>query len=151
MVTGGVANVIGNANVGNLGTSGLIVATGNISTSNAIGINNTSILSGTVTTSSTTANQTISTVQITSTTITGVEFIVKGVDSTGAKYSVATVMAVTDGTLADYSTFGTVNLGGSIGSLAVNITSVGLNSNIELQVTPASSNSTVWTTQYRVI
>jgi hypothetical protein len=76
-----------------------------------------------------------------------VEYIVKGVDATGTKYSVATVVAVTNGTTADYSTFATVNLGGSTGSLLVNISG----SNIELQVTPASSNSTVWTTQYRVI
>ena len=45
------------------------------------------------------------------------------------------------------STFGTVNLGGYTGSLAVNISS----GSIRLQVTPSSSNSTVWTTQYRVI
>ena len=59
----------------------------------------------------------------------------------------ATVQAVTDGANVDYSTFGTVLLGGYTGSLAVNI----VGSNISLQVTPASSNSTVWTTQYRII
>ena len=66
---------------------------------------------------------------------------------TGTKYSVATVMAVTNGSSSDYSTFGVVNIGGGTGLLAVNITG----SNIALQVTPASSNSTVWTTQFRVI
>jgi hypothetical protein len=59
----------------------------------------------------------------------------------------AMVTAVTDGTSVDYSTFGTVNLGASTGSLAVNISG----SNVELQVTPSSSNSTTWVTQYRTI
>jgi hypothetical protein len=59
----------------------------------------------------------------------------------------ATVQAVTDGANADYSTFSTVNLGGQTGVLAVNIVS----GNVALQVTPASSNSTVWTTQVRFI
>jgi hypothetical protein len=69
------------------------------------------------------------------------------VDATGAKYSVATVVSVTNGTTADFSTFATVNLGGATGTLSVNIVS----SNIALQVTPASSNATIWTTQFRVI
>jgi hypothetical protein len=76
-----------------------------------------------------------------------VEYLVKGVDLTGTKYSVATVMAVTNGTISDFSTFGVVNIGGGTGALSVNITG----SNIALQVTPTSSNSTVWTTQFRVI
>ena len=79
--------------------------------------------------------------------MTGVEWIVKGYDSAGSKYSMAIVTAVTDGTDADYSAFGTVNLGGPTGTLAVNISG----SNIELQVTPASTNSTVWVTQFRTI
>jgi hypothetical protein len=40
-----------------------------------------------------------------------------------------------------------VNLGGSPGSLSVAY----VTGNIVLQVTPASSNSTVWTTQIRTI
>jgi hypothetical protein len=40
-----------------------------------------------------------------------------------------------------------VNLGGLTGALAVNIVS----GNVALQVTPASSNSTVWITQVRFI
>ena len=155
-------NVSGNANVGNLGTGGLIIATGNVTGGNLITagiaiansgvqISNSAIYVGNLTTTSTGANQTIATLQINGTYATGVEYLVKGIDSTGTKYSVATVVAVTNGTTADYSTFATVNLGGSTGTLAVNITTASGNSNIALQVTPASSNSTVWTTQYRVI
>ena len=151
LTTGGVLSVTGNANVGNLGTAGLIVATGNVSgnnlsASNTVSIGNTAINWATVTTTAITANQTIAIVPLTG-NITGVQFLVKGIDSSGAKYSVATVQAVTNGTSVDYSVFGGVALTGTTGTLAVNIVS----SNVQLQVTPASSNSTVWTTQYRTI
>ena len=79
--------------------------------------------------------------------MTGVEFLVKGYDSPGAKYSVATVLAVTDGTDADYTIYGTVRIGTTTGTLAVNVSS----GNVLLQATPSSSNSTVWTTQIRTI
>ena len=133
--------VTGNVTGGNLITTGVAVA------NSGVQISNSAVYFGTLTTASTSPNQTIATIALTSSYITGVEYLVKGVDSTGAKYSVATVVAVTNGTNADYSTFATVNLGGATGSLAVNISG----SNIALQVTPASSNSTVWTTQFRVI
>ena len=120
-----------------------VVGSANIS--NAVKIGNTTTTWGTVTTTTVTANQTISSVAVTG--ITGVQFFVNAVDATGSKYSVATVQAVTDGTAVDYSTYGTVNLGGYTGSLAVNISGGFL----RLQVTPASGNSTVWTTQYNYI
>ena len=150
----GTLNVTGNLVAGNLTTGG---AGGNVSGANVVSANtlvasvgvqisNSAVYFGNITTSSTTANQTIATLSL-SGYVTGVEYLVKGVDATGAKYSVATVVSVTNGTTADFSTFATVNLGGSTGTLSVNIVS----GNIALQVTPASSNSTVWTTQYRVI
>lgn len=130
----------------------LVNGTANVTTANVSGtLNlgntsvNTAITWGSVTTSSITANQTIA--SFSATGVTGVEFLVKSIDSTGSKYGVATVIAVTDGTNVDYSTFGTVNLGGYTGALAVNI----VGGQVRLQVTPSSSNSTVWTTQYRVI
>jgi len=129
-----------------------VTGTANVTTANVSGqVNlgnstvNTGISWASTTTSAVTANQTIA--SFSTTGVTGVEFLVKAVDSTGSKYGVATVQAVTDGTAVDYSTFGTVNLGGYTGSLAVNI----VGGQIRLQVTPASSNSTVWTTQYRLI
>jgi hypothetical protein len=128
------------------GTANLV----NIQT-DKVDIGNTIITNGGTTTVSTSANQTIATFKITSTDITGVEFFVKGIDSSGAKYSVAKVVAVTNGSNVDYSTFATVNVNGTTGSLSVNLVTSGGNSNIELQVTPSSSNSTVWTTQYRLI
>ena len=136
-ITGNLG-VTGNFSVGNLEANILVANT-------AVEVGNTTISSGSVTTTSITANQTIATYTVSG--VTGLEFIVKGIDSTGSKYSMATVQAVTDGTNADYSTFSTVNLGGQTGVLAVNIVS----GNVALQVTPASSNSTVWTTQVRFI
>jgi hypothetical protein len=109
-------------------------------------VGNTAVRQATVTTTAVTANQAISSVAVSG--ITGVEWLVRGVDGIGQKYSVATVVAVTNGVDAvDYSVFGTVNLGSTTGTLAVNLSG----SNIELQVTPSSTASTVWVTQYRTI
>jgi hypothetical protein len=171
-VTGQVANALvagtvytaAQPNITSVGTLTSLSVTGNVSTGNISGTNGnltTANVSGNIilgnasvttaiswasaTTTAITANQTIASFSVTG--VTGVEFVVKGIDSTGSKYSVATVQAVTDGTNVDYSTFGTVNLGGFTGSLAVNV----VGGFVRLQVTPASSNSTVWTTQYRFI
>jgi filamentous hemagglutinin len=139
---------IGNVSVGNLSTGSL---SANTFTVNELDIGNTAITANTVTTTAITANQTIATYAITGTAVTGVEFLVKGHDTPGAKYSVATVLAVTDGNISannvDYTIYGTVRIGTSTGVLAVNIDS----GNIALQVTPSSSNSTTWTTQIRTI
>ena len=142
----GYLSVSGNTTGANLITTGVVQSnTANISTFVTLG--NTNIQWGTATTTAITAGQVIASVAVSG--ITGVEFLVKGVDSTGGKYSIATVQAVTDGTtVVDYATFGTVLVNGT----PTGILSVALNSgNIELQVTPASSNSTVWTTQFRTI
>jgi hypothetical protein len=139
---------IGNVTVGNLSTGAL---SANSFSVNSLAIGNTAINANTVTTSSITANQTIATFQLSGSNVTGVEFLVKGYDTPGAKYSVATVLAVTDGNIStnnvDYTIYGTVRIGTSTGALAVNINA----GNIALQVTPTSSNATVWTTQIRTI
>jgi hypothetical protein len=145
----------GNIYGANLDVSGNINSTGNLSANNfsanvfiantAIEIGPTIIYAGNITTSSITANQTISQVPVVG--VTGVEWLVKGYDSSGAKYSMAMITAVTDGATAEYSTFGSVTLGSTTGTLAVNV----VGANIALQVTPSSSNSTVWVTQYRTL
>jgi hypothetical protein len=144
IVTATGANITGNLGVsGNFSVGSLV--SDNLTANLSVFVGNTTISWGTVTTTGITANQTIKSFSVTG--VTGIEFLVKGIDSTGSKYSVATVTAVTDGSNVDYATFGTVNLGGQTGVLAVNIAS----GNVALQVTPASSNSTVWTTQVRFI
>jgi len=144
VVTATGANITGNLGVsGNFSVGSL--QSDNLTANLSVFVGNTTISWGTVTTTTINANQTISSFSVTG--VTGIEFLVKGIDSTGSKYSVATVTAVTDGSNVDFSTFGTVNLGGQTGALAVNVVS----GNIALQVTPASSNSTVWTTQMRFI
>jgi hypothetical protein len=144
-----------NLYAGNIDAAGNITSTGNLSANNftantfvantAVEVGNTAIEWGTVTTTSISAGQIIA--QAPYSGVTGVDFIVKGTDTTGAKYSMAHVTAVTDGSNVDYTTYGTVFLGSSTGTLSVAISG----SNIVLQVTPSSSNSTVWTTQYRLI
>lgn len=133
---------------GNLDTPGNVNAT-NIDANGSVIIGNSTITTATTTTTSIGGNQTISSYTMTGSGVTGVEWLVKGVDDNlvAPKYTVVTVQAVTDGTDVDYTLFGGVYLGGTTGSIAVNI----VGSAIELQVTPASSNSTVWTTQYRLI
>jgi hypothetical protein len=141
----GYLSASGNTTGANLITTGVVQSnTANISTFVKLG--NTNIQWGTATTTAITAGQVIASVPVSG--ITGVEFLVKGVDAAGSKYSIATVQTVTDGTTADYATFGTVLIGGlPTGTLSVAINA----SNIELQVTPSSTNSTVWTTQFRTI
>ena len=144
VVTNTGANITGNLGVsGNFSVGSLVSE--NLTANLNVFVGNTTISWGTVTTNTITSNQTIASLNVTS--VTGLEFLVKGIDTTGAKYSVATVQAVTDGANVDYATFATVNLGGTTGSFVVNVVS----GNIELQVTPASSNSTLWTTQVRFI
>ena len=140
-------SVSGNASAGNISATNGNLTTANVSGNLILGNASvtTAISYGSVTTTAITANQTIA--SFSATGVTGVEFLVKSVDATGTKYGVATVIAVTDGTNVDYSTFGTVNLGGYTGALAVNI----VGGQVRLQVTPASSNSTVWTTQYKFV
>jgi len=156
----GNASITGNADVGNLNTSGaggnITMSGGNLTGANVVSANtftaasdvnigNTQVGWGTTTTSNIDANQTIA--QFSTTGIAAIEFLVKGVDTTGAKYSVATVTAITNGSNVDYVTYATAFLTSGTGALAVNISG----GNVALQVTPASSNSTVWTTQYRVM
>jgi len=135
--------VTGNVSTGNISGTAANLTTANV-TGNVI-IGNSTVSAATLTTSAATAGQIIAQFPVSG--VTGVEFLVKGIDSGGAKYSVATVQAVTDGANADFTVFGGVTLGGYTGSLAV---SVG-GGNLRLQVTPATANSTVWTTQYRFI
>ena len=140
-------SVTGNVTGGNISATNGNLTTANISGNVILG--NTSVTTAiswaSATTTSITANQTIASFSVSS--VTGIEFLVKGTDAAGSKYSVSKVIAVSNGTSVDYSTFGTVNLGGFTGSLAVNI----VGGFVRLQVTPASSNSTVWTTQYRFV
>ena len=157
-INGNTANFSGNVFVGNsssnvnITTDGNVTATGTVNAydanvGNSITLGNTAVYWATVTTSTIAANQTVAQIPIAN--ITGVEFFIKGVDQNGVanKYSAATVMAVTDGTNADFVIYGTTFIGATTGGLVVNI----VGSNIALQVSPASTNSTVWTTQFRTI
>jgi hypothetical protein len=133
---------------GNVSTGNISGTTANLTTANVTGnviIGNSTVSAATLTTTTNTAGQIIAQFPVSG--VTGVEFLVKGIDSGGAKYSVATVQAVTDGANADFTVFGGVTLGGFTGSLSVGVAG----GNLSLQVTPATANSTVWTTQYRFI
>lgn len=153
---GNVATTInGNANVFVISTDGADLTgnfnlTGNL-TANALTSNNGVILGSTgiqwaeLQTTAVTPDQAI--VSIDASTCRGIEFFVKGVETSGAKYCIATLQAVHDDSNVDFSSFGTVYKGSSPGAISV----IWNSGNIELVVTPTSSNLTVWTTQYRTI
>jgi hypothetical protein len=134
--------------VGNLTISGSLIA-GNIKlndiSSNTVTIGNSSIGAFTTTTTTASAGQILA--EVSSATNRAVEFFVKGEEVAGGKYSVATVVAVHNGTDIAYDVYGTLQIGGYTGSLGVN----NAGGKIQLTVTPSTSNSTVWTTQYKTI
>jgi hypothetical protein len=137
-------SVTGNISGGNVSATSANLTTANV-TGNVI-IGSTTLTAGTVTTTATTPAQTIASFPVSGTT--GIEYLVKGVDAAGSKYSVAKVVAVTNGTDVDYTVFATVNIGTVTGSSLQVVVDTG---NLKLQVTPATSNSTVWTTQYNLV
>ena len=153
VVQGNIANA-NNISVTNLINGNTANFSGNVispsvKANTSVIIGNSSITWSNVTTSAITANQTIASYTLTGSGVTGIEWLVKGVDDNlvTPKYSVATVQAVTDGSSVDYTLYGTVNIGSTTGMLAVNI----VGSTVRLQVTPSSSNTTTWITQYRTI
>jgi len=152
LVVYGGAGIGGNLNIlGNFSTANNITAQGNATVSNSVTLGNTSLAWTTVTTTSTAANQTLANLQITGSTITGIEFLVKGIESAGAKYSVSSVLLVTDGSNVNWTTYGTVRLGNSTGDLAAGTIIDGGNNYVQLWITPSSANSTRWVTQFRTI
>ena len=148
LVVSGNANVTTNVNVTANITANNITSNNRVSATN-IKIGNSYIYANTVTTSSTNAAD-LASFMITNTDVYGIEYIVKSYDAAG-KYSMATVQAVTNGVDVNYVTFATVRLGNTTGVLSVTRTAVGPDVSINLVATPSSSNSTVWTTQYRLI
>ena len=138
VVTTDGANITGNLNVSGDFTAGNVKLSG-------VKLGNTSIQSATKTTTSVTSGQII--VQFPMTDVRGVIFDVTAEEPLGGKYGMATLSALSNDTGIDYAVYGTVNMGGATGSLSVDL----VGSNIALLVTPASSNSTVWMTQYRLI
>ena len=152
LITYGGAGIGGNLNIlGNFSTANNITAQGNATVSNSVTLGNTSVAWTTITTTSTAANQTLANLKITGSTINGIEFLVKGVESAGAKYSVSSVLLVTDGSNVNWTTYGTVRLGSSTGDLAAGTIIDGGNNYVQLWVSPSSANSTQWVTQYRTI
>ena len=146
----GNANVTTNVNVTANVTANNITSNNRVSATN-VKIGNSYIYANTVTTISTTPTE-ICSFMITNTDVYGIEYIVKSFDGAASgKYSMATVQAVTNGLDVDYVTYATVRLGNTTGQLSVTRTAVGSDVSINLIATPSTGNSTVWTTQYRLI
>jgi hypothetical protein len=154
-VSGQVANALvsgtvytaAQPNITSVGTLTSVVVSGdaNIAGEVRIGASEISTIAAATVTTSTTSQTALATFAISG--INGIEFLVKGVDATSGNVSVATVLSVTDGSTVDFSVYGQAFLTGPAGTLAVGINGADL----ELLVTPAATDSTVWTTQYRFI
>jgi hypothetical protein len=97
------------------------------------------VRTSTLTTNSVTANQVL--FNVPQATFRSAEFIITGVDTTGAKFQSTKILAIHGGsTNADYTEYGSVQVGGVVGTFSV----VADGTNLKLQVTPASSNSTTF-------
>ena len=154
-VSGQVANALvsgtvytaAQPNVTSVGTltSVSVSGTANVAGNINVGTNEISTLAAATVTTTSTSQQAIASFAVSG--VNGIEFLVKGIDATSGNVSVASVLSVTDGSTVDFVTYGQSFLTGSAGVLAV-----GLNgADLELLVTPAATDSTVWTTQYRFI
>lgn len=151
--SGGNANVVVVTNTG-ANVAGTLNVTGNVvlgnTTANSYTVGNTSIKAATLTTTATTAGQTIVSVDVYGTSIRGIEFFIKGENSTDNKYRIATVSAVHDSN--GHVDFSETTVATGSGSLSPGTLSVTMSGTvISLVVTPAFTSSTVWTTQYRTI
>jgi hypothetical protein len=157
-----VGNVIGNlANGGTVvgidgadgditlsvdGTANVVVATASgIDVTGAVKVRTvTSIDAATLTTVATTQ---VPVASIADGVGVAVEFLVKGYDVTSGKFEMCTILAISSGGAVDYTVFGNTQIVGTPGAVMVAVSG----GNIQLFVTPASTNSTVWTVQYRTI
>lgn len=152
-------SVIANANlsitngimtVGNANINVLTLPAYNIATSSYSATVSTKIRSSTVTTTATTTDQVIASVPVAE--ARGAIFDIKSEQNNSPsanRYSIATVYCVHNGSAVEYTVVGTVQVpvGTSTGTLGVSLQS----GTLYLTVTPASSNSTLWSTQFRTI
>jgi len=144
------ANINGNLHVTGDFTVGNLSAT-DIKLKEVI-LGNTTIDAGTFITTSTDPDQTIITMLISPLTgslpsVRAVEFFVKGEEVLGNNYTVASISAIHNGSNVEYAVYGKISIGNAAGTFSVALA----NGNINLNVTPTSSNRTVWTAQYRTI
>jgi hypothetical protein len=104
----------------------------------SVTLTNSRIQSDTATTTAVTANQVL--VSLDATLYRSVDFIVQATDSTNGKYHTTTVKAIHNGTTANSTEFGSVNVGGVCATFTADYSS----GSLRLLCTPASSASTVY-------
>jgi hypothetical protein len=113
-----------------------ITSVGTLTTLNVDFVN---IETFTLTTTAVTAGQVIA--SIPQATFRSAEFQIQAVDATGGKYQTTKILAIHNGsTSADFTEFGSVQVGGVTGVFSVTADGT----NLKLLVTPASANSTVF-------
>jgi len=118
--------------------AGLHQFTGNVDVSGSLTVSADTVIDNTVTTTTVTTATTIATVPLA--TYRSVDFNIQAVDATAGLYHSAKVLAIHNGTLADWTEYGAVAVGGATGTFTVTI----VGTDMVLQVTPASTNSTTF-------
>jgi len=116
-------------------------STGNFTTlsGSAVIIDTFSTLdSATATTTATTANQVIA--SFSTSTYSTVKFVIQAIDSTSGKYHSTEILAVSNGTIVNYTEYASINITGICATYSMDV-SGGL---IRLLATPSSANSTVF-------
>lgn len=153
----GVGGVSGSSTVITLGSStsgatttttinGTVNITGTVNLTSALQIDNNLVVDTfTVTTSATTANQVLTAID--ATVYRAAKFLIRVVDATGGKYHTAEILAVHNGTTANSTEYGSVNIGGVCATFDVDYSS----NTIRLLTTPASANSTVFTVAVQLL
>lgn len=104
----------------------------------SITLNNSRIQSDTVTTNSTTANQVL--VSLSGSLYRSAEFIIQGIDSTDNKYHTTKILAIHNGTTANSTEYGMINVGGVVASFTADYSG----GSLRLLCTPVSASSTVF-------
>jgi len=98
----------------------------------------TVVTTKTLTTTATTADQVIG--AFAGATFRSAEFVIQAIDATGTKYQKTKILAIHNGSTADYTEYGNVNIGGDCGTFGITYSG----GNLNLTVTPATTNSTVF-------
>lgn len=111
------------------------------STTEGIGnlyLSNSTIISSYLITNTATADQIIASLD--ATVYRSGEFLIQATDSTGGNYQKTTILAIHNGTVAEYTEYGNIAVGGTCGSYSIDYNS----GSLRLLVTPASTNSTTF-------
>jgi len=148
VVTGGVGISENLYLGGNLNLGGTITGnnSGTLVVSSPIQIDTHLVVDAvTATTTATTANQVLTTLDATVYRVA--KFLIRAVDATSGKYHTTELLAIHNGTTANCTEYGAINMGGVCATFNVDYYA----NTVRLLTTPASANSTVFTVAVQLL